>query len=254
MMNPTTVSSAGPATDEATLRVDLAACYRLLAHFGMDDLVYTHISARLPGTRDQFLINPFGMLFSEVTAGSLVKVDHAGELMAPSEHKVNPAGFVIHSAIHMAREDVVCVLHTHTEAGMAVACLEDGLQPLSQWAMFVAGRVGYHDLEGIAVDLDERARLVRDMGTNAAMILRNHGLLTVGGSVQEAFRLMYYFERACRVQLAAMQTGARLRLPPAAVAARTSEQLQGFMRMPNAFLEWPALLRMLDRVDPSYRT
>lgn len=193
---------------ERQMRSDLAAAYRLVALYGMDDSIYTHISARVPGEEDQFLINPFGMLFRDVTASSLVKIDLTGKLVEPSVYDVNPAGFTIHSAVHAARHDAVCVLHTHTVAGVAVSSLADGLQPCNQWALQFHNRVKYHDFEGIALNHDERERLVADLGpTSRALILRNHGLVTLGRSVAEAFILMHNLERACRVQVAIQGTG-----------------------------------------------
>ena len=185
------------------MREDLAAAYRLVAHFGMDDSIYTHISARVPGTDDQFLINPFGMLFRDITASSLVKIDLDGRILDDSPHDVNPAGFTIHSAVHAARHDAACVLHTHTVAGVAVSSLAAGLRPCNQWALQFYNRVVYHDFEGIALDAGERERLVADLGPTArALILRNHGLVTLGRTIPEAFILMLNLERACRVQVA----------------------------------------------------
>lgn len=237
---------------ERQVRVDLAACYRLMARFGMDDLIFTHISARVPDAPHHFLINPFGLMFHEVRASSLVKVDHDGNLVEPSPWPVNRAGFVIHSAIHMARADVACVLHTHTRDGIAVSCTEGGLAPLNQFALQFYDRVGYHDYEGIALDLDERERLVTDLGGHRAMILRNHGLLTAGRSIHEAFAMMYYLEQACRVQVKVAAMGVPLKVPPPEVCERTARQFEG----PDVSVgekEWPALLRLLEAEDPSYR-
>jgi ribulose-5-phosphate 4-epimerase/fuculose-1-phosphate aldolase len=235
---------------ERQLRVDLAACYRLIAHYGMDDTIFTHISLRVPGPRKHFLINPYGMGFDEVTASALVKIDIDGKRVDDSEWDVNPAGFVIHSAIHSARADANCVLHTHTTAGMAVAASEVGLQPITQHAMEFHGRLAYHDYEGIALDLDERERLVRDLGDKPAMILRNHGLLSVGRTVAEAFHYMYYLEQACRVQVAAASLG-KLRVATDNLAAHTAGQFQTGPGKGERM--WRALLRKLDRIDPSYR-
>ena len=188
-------------TTEREARVRLAACYRLIAHFGMDDLIYTHISARVPESPGHFLINPYGMMFHEITASSLVKIDYEGNVVEPAQNPVNYAGFVIHSAIHAARPDVNCVLHTHTRAGVAVSCLKEGLMSLNQFSAPYYNRVGYHDYEGVATNLDERQRLVRDLGDKRVLVLRNHGLLTAGRSVPEAFQLMYYVEQSCRVQM-----------------------------------------------------
>jgi len=251
-----TVTALRPAdsneSSEREARVALAACYRLIAHFGMDDLVYTHISARVPGT-DHFLINPFGMMFHEITASSLVKIDYDGNVVEPAEYPVNRAGFVIHSAVHRARKDVNCVLHTHTRAGVAVSCLEEGLLPLNQFSLFFYGRVAYHDYEGIALDIEERERLVANLGDKSAMILRSHGLLTTGRDVPEAFQLMYYLEQSCRVQLDAMSSGGRMVRPPQAVCDRTAAQVAKMRTERPMTREWPALLRLLDAKDPSYR-
>ena len=213
---------------ERQVRQDLAAAYRLVALYGMDDSIYTHISARVPDAQDQFLINPFGMLFRDITASSLVKIDLNGRLVEPSEHDVNPAGFTIHSAVHAARHDAVCVLHTHTVAGVAVSSLACGLQPCNQWALQFHQRVTYHDFEGIALNHDERARLVADLGTTSrALILRNHGLVTLGRSVAEAFILMHNLERACRVQVAIQGTGEAIHPVPEDVRELTARQYEG---------------------------
>ncbi len=239
---------------EWALRIDLAACYRLAAHYRMTDQIYTHISARVPGDAEHFLINAFGTLFEEITASSLVKVDLDGAVIDdPTGLGVNRAGFVIHGAVHRARSDVTCVVHTHTAAGLAVAAQEDGLLPISQHAMRFWRRIGYHDYEGIALDLDEQQRLVRDLGPHPAMILRNHGLLACGTSVRDAFELIYYLERACQAQVAAMSGGARLRIPPDAVIEKTARLFERPNR-PPAERDWPALLRLLDRLDPSFRS
>lgn len=242
-------------SEEATereVRVALAACYRLIAHFGMDDLVFTHISARVPGRLDHFLINPYGLMFHEITASSLVKIDHEGDIVEDTGYPVNKAGFVIHSAIHAARPDVNCVLHTHTRAGIAVSCLEDGLLHINQHSAMFYGRVAYHDYEGIALDLDERSRLERDLGDKPVMILRNHGLLTVGRTVPEAFSLMYYLEQSCRIQVDLMATGGKLTRLSDNVSQHTAQQFAE-SPVPRGELEWPALLRLLDAKDPSYR-
>jgi ribulose-5-phosphate 4-epimerase/fuculose-1-phosphate aldolase len=233
-------------------RVDLAACYRLVAHSGWTDLVFTHISARVPGPEEHFLLNPFGHLFDEVTASSLVKIDLDGRKVEDSPHDIHPAGFVIHSAVHGARPDVTCVIHTHTVAGMAVSALDCGLLPLTQHAQLFHGRVAYHDFEGLANDVDERQRLVRDLGDKPVMILRNHGLLVTGRTVPEAFSLLHHLEKACAAQLAAMATGAKLTVPPEAVSAKTARQATA-NDSPIGKKEWPGLMRMLDRIDPSYR-
>jgi len=246
---------------EQSLRQELAACYRLIAHLRMSDLIFTHVSLRLPGPQHHFLINPYGLLFDEITASSLVKIDLQGRPVEPTPHPVNPAGFVIHSAIHAAREDAHCVLHTHTRAGCAVAALECGLLPLNQMSMEFYGKVAYHAYEGIALDMDEQQRLVTDLGEKPVMILRNHGLLTTGRSVAEAFLRMYYLEKACEIQLAAQSAG-QVILPPAEVCTHTERQFndpgrglkQGELTDPDALqLAWAALLRMLERVAPGYR-
>ncbi len=238
--------------DEREARIQLAACYRLIAHFGMDDVVYTHISARVPGRHDQFLINPYGLRFSEVTASNLVKIDLEARLVEPSNYPVNEAGFVIHGAIHGARPDAFCVVHTHSRAGVAVSCLEEGLLPLNQVSLEFHNRLAYHDYEGIALDLDEQARLIADLGDTRAMILRNHGLLTLGRTIPEAFYFMYYLDVACRLQLDIMSTGAKIRPVSEAIAEHTARQYTRY-DSPRGALEWPALMRMLDKVDTSYR-
>jgi ribulose-5-phosphate 4-epimerase/fuculose-1-phosphate aldolase len=243
---------------EAALRVDLAACYRLVAHFGLDDLIYNHISVRAPGARDHFLINPYGLLFSEITASCFVKIDHAGDPVEPTPYEVNRAGFVIHSAIHAARADAVCVLHPHSEAATAVSALAQPLLPLSQFAMRYQGHMGFHAYEGVAIDPGERARLAANIGNHNVLVLRNHGVLTVGRTIPQAFILMYYFEKAARVQLLAQSAaagGARLHLPAPAAAATAERQFNeehGDI-LPAGTREWPAFLRLLDRIDPSYR-
>ena len=251
------------STEEWRLRCELAACFRLLAHFRMTDLIYTHVTVRLPGPEHHFLINPYGLMFEEITASSLVKLRLDGSLVDPGPHRVNLAGFVIHGAIHAARKDAQCVLHTHTRAGCAVAAQRDGLLPVNQISLEFYGRVAYHDYEGIAYELDEQKRLVRDLGEHPVMILRNHGLLTVGSTVAQAFLRMYYLEKACEIQLAALGTGVPLSLPSDDVCRRTERQF----RLPPATpapqlvsdpdglnLGWDALLRLLERLDPGYRS
>jgi ribulose-5-phosphate 4-epimerase/fuculose-1-phosphate aldolase len=238
---------------EWAVRVDLAACYRLAAHFGMTDLIYTHISARVPGSEAHFLINAYGLLFDEIKASTLVKVTLEGEVVDdPTGLGVNPAGFLIHGAVHGARHDVACVMHTHTTAGLAVAAQRHGLLPLTQHAMRFAGALAYHDYEGIALESDEQKRLVADLGPHNAMILRNHGLLACGPTVHDAFDLMAHLERACQAQVAALAGNAELVMPPAAVALKVAAQFArpGRQAPANA---WKALLRLLDRRDPSYR-
>jgi ribulose-5-phosphate 4-epimerase/fuculose-1-phosphate aldolase len=246
---------------EWQVRQDLAAAYRLVASCGMDDSIYTHISARVPDAQDQFLINPFGMLFRDITASSLVKIDLAGRILDDTPHDVNPAGFTIHSAVHAARHDAACVLHTHTVAGVAVASLACGLQPCNQWALQFYQRVVYHDYEGIALDHAERGRLVADLGETArAMILRNHGLLTLGRSVAEAFILMHNLERACKVQLAIQSSGWPMQLVSHEVSEKTARQYesgdskrQAGHDDPNA-REWRGFLQRLEpAVTSSFR-
>jgi ribulose-5-phosphate 4-epimerase/fuculose-1-phosphate aldolase len=239
--------------DERSPRIDLAACYRLVALFGWDDLVFTHISVRLPGESDAFLINPYGMLFEEIRASSLVKVDQRGEKLAPSDWPVNPAGFVIHSAIHAARHDVACVLHVHTNAGVAVSAQKDGLLPISQIATVALASLGYHDYEGIALRDDEKPRLVRDLGHSTGLVLRNHGLLTVGASVADAFIAMYALQRACEVQIMAQSGGGELVRVDPRIVAGVKDNVQAATRGMGGGIAWPALLRKLDRIDPSYR-
>ncbi|MBI1776339.1 MAG: class II aldolase/adducin family protein [Proteobacteria bacterium] len=246
-----------PAEWEA--RVALAACYRLVAKLGMDDLIYNHISARVPGRDAQFLINPYGLLFEEITASSLVRIDTKGCKLDDSPHDVNVAAFVIHGAVHAGRADAGCVLHTHSDASVAVSAQPDGLLPLSQFAMRFYRRQAFHDYEGVAIDLDEQQRLVSDLGSHKVMLMRNHGILTVGRTPGEAFMLLYYFERAAGIQLA-MQAAAASGVPPIqpshGVCERAARQFwenQGDIRVPGE-REWPALLRQLDRLDASYRS
>lgn len=230
-------------------RVDLAAAYRLTDHFGMTSLIYNHITSRVPFTHDQFLINEFGLGYDEVTASNLVKIDVDGNVLEEGKRNINPAGFVIHSAVHSARPDVLCVMHTHTPYGMAVSALEEGLTPMQQEAYQFHDRVAYHEFEGVATDAEERERLVTDLGDKNAMILRNHGLLTVGSSVCDAWVRMWMLELACKTQVLAQSTGQPLRQAPVAAVERTASFFEG---MPFS-LEWPWLLRTLDRKDPSYR-
>ncbi|HSF94705.1 MAG TPA: class II aldolase/adducin family protein [Thermohalobaculum sp.] len=243
--------------EEWAMRVDLAACYRLVEMFGWSDLLGTHISVRVPGEENAFLINPYGLLFDEITASSLVKVDEEGNILSPTDYSINPAGFVIHGAVHMARPEVACALHTHTPAGTSVATQKDGLLPLTQHALAVIAHTSYHGYEGIATDLSERERLVRDLGDANILVLRNHGLLTVGRTVAEAFVWMYRAERACRMQIAIQQAGAEVIEIPDEVQQTTiarnrlANSPQG--HRPIGKLEWPALLRKLDRVDTGYR-
>jgi ribulose-5-phosphate 4-epimerase/fuculose-1-phosphate aldolase len=250
------------ADAERQTRIDLAACYRLIDLYGMSDGILNHISARVPGKEAHFLINPFGMLYEEITASSLIKVDLDGTVIENADPRftVNLPGYVIHSAIHGARHDVTCVLHTHTPAGMAISALECGLLPLNQTAMRFAGSVGYHDFEGVVVNLEERERLVRNLGNNDALILRNHGLLTVGRTVAEAYVNMQRLERACVTQLLTMSAGSATVKLPAEVVKKTFEQLRNAptpakdgRTVPHGEREWPAYLRKLDKLDPTYR-
>lgn len=240
---------------EWQIRVELAACYRLIHDHGWCDQIYNHITARVPGTEDQFLINPFGLGYDEICASNLVKIDLEGNVLDGSGYGINNAGYTIHSAVHSARHDAVCVLHTHSDAGAAVSCLEEGFIPMTQGGLQFYNRMSYHDYEGIALGLSERERLIADLGSNWAMVLRNHGLLTLGGTVGHAFSRLYYLEQACRVQLSAMQSGGKITLPTPEVCEHTARQWdKGCDDATVAELpEWPAYLRMLDRKDPSYR-
>jgi ribulose-5-phosphate 4-epimerase/fuculose-1-phosphate aldolase len=233
-------------------RIDLAACYRLIAHFDMNDLIYNHATARVPNEEGHFLINAYGYAYEEVTASSLVKIDFDGNIVHDSGtgYGINQAGFVIHSAVHRARQDVGCVIHTHSPAGMAISALECGLLPITQNAMFF-GQVGYH--EGPAIDLDEQKRLVRDLGTASTLILRNHGLLTAGTTVCEAFVVMHWLEKACQAQVMAMSCQSPMNKVKDAVVKLTNDRYAPGQRRKITELEWPALLRMLDRRDPSFR-
>ena len=238
--------------EEWQVRVDLAACYRLVALHGWTDLIFTHLSARVPGTDHNFLINPYGMLFDEITASSLVKVDLEGRIVMESDYNINPAGFTIHSAVHGAREDAHCVMHLHTDQGVAVSAQKHGLLPLSQTAMAIVEDIAYHDFEGIALNLDERERLVHDIGDKNLMILRNHGTLAVGRTVPEAFLRMFWLERACAMQVQALSAGLE-NVHWATDEARntTAEQGRGIPALAN--LAWSGLIRKLDRMDPSFR-
>ncbi|MFG2375257.1 class II aldolase/adducin family protein [Streptomyces sp. NPDC048504] len=253
-MHATAVSS-----EELRLRRELAAVYRLVAHFRMTDLIFTHISVRLPGPEHHFLINPYGLLFEEITASNLVRIDLSGRAVEDSPHPVNPAGFVIHSAVHAARPDARCVLHTHTKAGCAVAAQEHGLLPLNQISMEFYGRLGYHDYEGVALNLAEQRRLVADLGRHPAMILRNHGLLTVGETPAQAFLRMYYLDKACEIQTAAGAVGTPLVVPSPDVCELTARQLAGQddgsdLQDDKAYeFAWAALLRLVERVAPDYK-
>jgi ribulose-5-phosphate 4-epimerase/fuculose-1-phosphate aldolase len=263
------------SAEEWALRVDLAACYRLVARYGMTDLIYNHITARVPGPQHHILINAYGMLYEEVTASSLIKVDLAGNIIdnGDTRYSVNAAGYIIHSAVHEAREDAQCVIHTHTAAGIAVSAMEEGLLPLSQTAMRFHGHVAYHEYEGPAFNRGEKGRLVEHLGAHNAMILRNHGLLVCAPSIPQAFNLVYWLEQACRIQVQTLACQRPLHHAADEVVVRTADALSGMeitlqneaTTNPNVkagaqkagtgygLLEWPALLRALDRQDPSYR-
>lgn len=243
---------------EWAARVDLAACYRLVELYGMADMMANHISARVPGENNAFLINPYGMLYEEITASSLIKVDLDGKILAKPDfgaldYGVNKAGYILHSAIHAARHELACVIHAHTWANMAVSVLACGLLPMTQTAMRFL-KIGYHDYQGVVLDGAEQASLVHDLGNGEALILRNHGALTVGRTVGEAFNWMHRLELACRSQLAAMATGRGLVEVPAPVLEATWNNYQPGTRRPYGVMEWPALLRKLDRLDPGFRT
>ncbi len=243
----------GITAEEWQARLDLAACYRLIHMFGMDDLIYTHISARVPGPEEHFLINGFGLLYEEITASNLVKVDIEGNILSDSEWGINPAGYVIHSCIHREMPEIGCVLHTHTVAGTGVSAQEEGLLPLSQTSMLFTGQVAYHDYEGVALREEEQARMLADMGDKRIMILRNHGLLTVGETVQEAFLLMYYMEQACRMQVAAQSGGGRLTVPSPQVQQYVRDAASGGFGAGVGQREFTALVRRLDRQDTGWR-
>lgn len=240
--------------EEWQVRVELAAAYRLVAHYGWDDLIFTHLSARVPGPDNHFLINPYGLLFSEITASSLVKIDKDAHVIDGGDvtSRVNPAGFTIHSAVHMAREDAGAVIHLHYGPGVAVSAQKEGLLPISQTAMLVHKHIAYHDYEGVALNLDERERLIRDLGDKNIMILRNHGTLSLGRTVGEAFIMQYFLIKACEIQVAAQAAGnAELNMPSKEALETTYKQSDD---LPLASrLSWPALLRLLDRIDPSYK-
>jgi ribulose-5-phosphate 4-epimerase/fuculose-1-phosphate aldolase len=248
-------SLQGKVSDEEwAIRVDLAAAYRLVAHHGWDDLIFTHLSARIPGPEHHFLLNPYNLMFEEVTASSLVKVNMEGNPVEPTPFITNPAGFTIHSAIHMARDDAQAVMHLHTPAGQAVAAHADGLLPLTQTAMLVRGDIAYHDYEGVAVDLSERERIVADLGTKNAMIFRNHGTLALGASVGECFVRLYFLERACQAQIMALSAGENVNNPPQGSPEVAAEQGTAGIAVAARLLAWPALKRKALRLDPSFAT
>lgn len=241
------------SAEEWQLRCDLAACYRLVAAYGWSDLVFTHISVRLPGPDHHFLINPYGLMFDEITASSLIKVDQDCNKLSESPFPVNPAGFVIHSAVHEAREDVQCVLHTHTRAGVAVSAQKVGVLPISQQSTFVLASLAYHDYEGVAFRPDEKPRLQADLGAANFLMLRNHGLLTCGASIADAFLNMYVFESTCQIQLAAQAGGELISVDPRIVAGVAEAMRVQTSGMGGAFA-WPALLRKVEKLDASYRS
>ncbi len=239
--------------EEWQARVDLAACYNIVAHYGWDDLIFTHISARVPGPEHHFLINPYGMMFDEVTASSLVKVDLQGQKVMPSDYDINPAGFTIHSAVHEAREDARCVIHLHTREGVAVSAQKQGLLAISQQSLFPLSGLSYHDYEGVALNVEEKARLVADLGSNRFMILRNHGLLTCAETVADAFLNMFILQRACEIQLLAQSGGQELIPVPAPILAGIRQAADQVTRNAGGQLAWPGLLRRLDRIGAPYR-
>jgi len=239
--------------EEWQKRVDLAACYRLIHHFGMDEMIANHISTRVPGEDDAFLINPYGLLYDQMYASGFIKIDLDGNvLFNPTEYGVNQAGFVIHSAVHRARHEVDCVIHTHTLAGMAVSAMKCGLLPLAQTAMRFID-VGYHDYEGVAINMDEQERLVKDLGNREVLILRNHGLIATGASIPEAFNNIFRLERACQLQVMALSCNTELSMPPREVVEASNHLYLPGVRRRFGLMEWPALLKRLDSIDPSYR-
>src|SRR3954470_8504060 len=239
--------------EEWQKRVDLAACYRLVHLYGMDEMIANHISTRVPGEENAFLINPYGLLYDQIHASGFIKIDLDGNvLFNPTEYGVNQAGYVLHSAVHRARHEVDCVIHTHTLAGMAVSAMKCGLMPLAQTAMRFID-VGYHDYEGVALNLDEQARVVHDLGNREALILRNHGLLVVGASIAEAFNNIFRLERACQLQVTALSCNTELAMPPKDLIDATNKLYLPGVRRRFGLLEWPALLKKLDAIDPSYR-
>ncbi|WP_025131949.1 class II aldolase/adducin family protein [Pseudomonas sp. PH1b] len=259
-MSPAPVQSTPSVQNQVSAiewqtRVDLAACYRLVAMHGWDDLIFTHISAKVPGT-DDFLINPFGMMFHEITASSLVKVDQDGRKLMDSPYEINPAGYTIHSAIHAVRHDVLCVLHTHTAAGVAVSAQKQGVLPISQQSLLVLASLGYHPYEGVALNPEEKVRLQADLGDNGFLMLHNHGLLTCGASISDTFLMMFIFQRACEIQVLAQNGGAELIAIPAPILAGAKAMIAGVTRSAQGVggvLAWPALLRKLDQLDPGYK-
>lgn len=252
----TTVNTAikdSVSQQEWKLRQDLAACYNLVAHYGWDDLIFTHISARVPGPEHHFLINPYGLMFDEITASSLVKVDLNGDKVIDTEFEINPAGFTIHSAIHEARDDAQVVLHLHTNAGVAVSAQKQGLQAISQQSLFPLTSLSYHEYEGVALREDEKARLQNDLGDTFFMILRNHGLLTCAQTVADAFLNMYILQRACEIQLLAQSGGGELTPVPSGIVEGMQAASKQVTRNAGGALAWPGLLRKLDRLNAPYK-
>jgi ribulose-5-phosphate 4-epimerase/fuculose-1-phosphate aldolase len=254
--DPALVRSVKPqvTAEEWAVRTDLAAAYRAVAMYGWDDLVFTHISARVPGPEHHFLINPYGMLFEEITASSLVKIDLGGLKTMESPFEINPAGFTIHSAVHEAREDARCVIHLHTPEGVAVSCQEEGLLAISQQSLFPLAGLAYHDYEGVALEPAEKKRLVKDLGDGNFMILRNHGLLACAETVADAFLFMYILQKACEVQVLAQAGGGELRRVPKAIVDGIRKASKVVLRQSGGMIAWPAILRKLDRLDPAWRT
>jgi ribulose-5-phosphate 4-epimerase/fuculose-1-phosphate aldolase len=256
-MSPTIMKTpavkACVSAEEWETRVNLAAAYQLVALYGWDDLVFTHISARVPGPEHHFLINPYGMMFEEITASSLVKVDLDGKKVMDSPFEINPAGFTIHSCIHRAREDALCVIHVHSVNGVAVSAQKQGLLPISQQSLFILSTLGYHDYEGLALNPDEQPRLVHDLGDKHCLMLRNHGLLTLGSSPADAFLLIYVFEAACMIQVRAQTGGQELIRIPQAIVSGIQAAAKQVTRGLGGGLAWPGLLRKLDRTNSTYR-
>ena len=258
-MNPSSATVITSVKNKVTAeewqtRVDLAACYRLVAQYGWDDLIFTHITAKIPGVENQFLINPYGMMFAEISASSLVKIDLGGnKLDTDNPFPVNPAGFTIHSAIHAARHDAKCVLHVHTPNGVAVSAQKDGVLPISQQSIFVLASLAYHDYEGVALNDDEKPRLVRDLGDKTFFMLRNHGLLTVSETIADAFQAMYIFESTCMIQVRAQAGGGELIPIPQPILDGAKAQMKQVTKGLGGNLAWPGLLRKLDRMDTSFR-
>ncbi|MEO8873989.1 MAG: class II aldolase/adducin family protein [Polyangiaceae bacterium] len=253
MTSPTSMIKSQVSAEEWEQRVALAATYRLVAHFHWDDLIFTHLTARVPGPEHHFLINPYGMLFDEITASSLVKVDLSGKKVSESPYEINPAGFTIHSAIHAAREDAKCVLHVHSLNGIAVSAQKGGVLPVSQQSIFVLSSLGTHDYEGVALREEEKPRLVKDLSDKNFFLLKNHGLLTVADNIPDAFLFLYLFESACTIQIRAQAGGGELIPIHPQIIAGAQAQAKQVTRGAGGSLTWAALMRKLDRLDPSYK-